>query len=254
MELIDQGEKETPETYLKHVWEVFERNHMDDLRTLTLIHTIEHLKENSTTSLYRSQKYKIPLNQHIAGDLFHFLEREDSQGGNVIRSILGRFCEIQAIQRGPISEFSFEAIFRRSQGKALDDIDMQEGIPGHITNVMSNKEILSTPLKLGPLPMEEALREDVRAELLEVDERNPPQGGRASLVSEFDCKIKLEDEAEDAPSRADLPLPPSRVRDVITEMQKVRENRDRFKIDGGASGSAAQISCCIFTLHNTAGS
>jgi len=252
IELIDQGEKDIPAAYLKHVWDVFERNHGDDLRVFATIHTSEHLKENQTTALYRSRKYKIPINMHITGDLFHFLEREDTNGGNIIRDILARFCDVEALQRGPISPFSFEAIYRRSQGRELDDVDMQEGIPGHTTGVMSNREILATPLKLGPLPMEEGLREDVRAELAEEDERNPPKGGRAPLAVEFDQKIKME-EVDDMPSRADLPLPPSRVRDVVMEMQKVKENRDRFKIEGRTGGVGPQISCCMFTLHNTLG-
>jgi transcription initiation factor TFIID subunit 5 len=252
MELIDQGEKEIPAAYLKHVWEVFERNHLDDLRVFSIIHTIEHLKENQTTSIYRANKYKIALNIHITGDLFHFLEREDTNGGNIIRVILSKFCNIEALQRGPISPFSFEAIYRQSQGKELEDVDMQEGIPGHTTGGLLNKEILAMPLKLGPLPMEEALREDVRAELAEEDERHPPRGGKAPLAAEFDQKIKME-EVDDAPSRADLPLPPSRVRDVVMEMQKVKENRDRFKIEGRTGGIGSQISCCMFTLHNTLG-
>ncbi|GJD03721.1 WD repeat domain-containing protein [Colletotrichum higginsianum] len=101
--------------------------------------------------------------------------------------------------------------------------------------------------------MEEDLREDVRAELQDEDALNPPPEGRSTLVEEFDRKIKREESA-DGPNRAELPLPPSRARDVVMEMQKVRENRDRFKIEGRTGGVGVAASACMFTFHNTLGS
>jgi transcription initiation factor TFIID subunit 5 len=100
--------------------------------------------------------------------------------------------------------------------------------------------------------MEPELREDVRAELEEEDHRHPPADGRPTLVEEFDERIKREESA-DAPSRADLPLPPSRARDVVMEMQKVRENRDRFQIEGRTGGIGIPVSACMFTVHNSLG-
>jgi len=35
------------------------------------------------------------------------------------------------------------------------------------------------------------------------------------------------------------------------EVQKIKENRDRFKIDGRTGGIGPQVSVCMFTLHNT---
>jgi transcription initiation factor TFIID subunit 5 len=231
----------------------FEKYHIDDLRTFSTITTDQQIKENRVTSLYKNNKYRIPLNQHVSGDLFHFLEREDQQGGACIRFILQTYCKLETSARGPITPYSFEAISRRTEGRELEDIDAQEGIPG-INIGLSNRDVLdnSSPLKLGPLPMEDGLREDVRSELLEEDQRRPPRPGQVSLTEEFDQKIKRE-ETDDTPSRADLPLPPSRARDVLMEMQKVRENRDRFKIEGRSGGIGPGVSCCMFTLHNTLG-
>lgn len=203
--------------------------------------------------LYRDNKYRIPLNQHAAGDLFNFLERETDQGGSVIRQLLVSYCQIDSAARGPITPFSFEAVYRRTKSAGIEEIDAKEGVPG-VNIGLSNKDILdpATPLKLGPLPMEPELREDVRAELEDEERRNPPPEGRSSLAEDFDQMIKREDSAE-APNRADLPLPPSRPRDVMLEMQKVREYRDRFKLDGRTGGTGTLVSACMFTFHNTLG-
>jgi len=205
------------------------------------------------TKLYRENKYRIPLNQHASGDLFNFLERESDQGGSVIRQLLATYCQIDSTARGPITPFSFEAVYRRSRNMEIESVDTNEGIPG-VNIGLSNKDVLdpTTPLKLGPLPMDADLRDDVRAELEDEERRNPPPPGKASLVDEFDQKIKREESA-DAPSRAELPLPPSRPRDIMLEMQKLRENRDRFKIDGATGGVGVPISACMFTFHNTLG-
>lgn len=253
MELIERGNVDIAKQFLEEVTPFFEKNHIDDLRAFRTISTPQHLKENSVTSLYKNNRYRIPLNQHVSGDLFHFLEREDINGGACVRFVLQTYCQVDTSSRGPITPYSFEAISRRAEGRELEDIDAQEGIPG-VNIGLSNKDVLdnTSPLKLGPLPMEEGLRDDVRAELLEEDQRRPPKPGQTALVDEFDQRIKRE-ETDDAPARADLPLPPSRARDVLMEMQKVRENRDRFKIDGRTGGIGPGVSCCMFTLHNTLG-
>lgn len=205
------------------------------------------------TKLYRENKYRIPLNQHASGDLFNFLERESDQGGSVIRQLLASYCQVDSTARGPITPFSFEAVYRRSRNMEMEDVDTNEGIPG-VNIGLSNKDVLdpTAPLKLGPLPMDPDLRDDVRAELEDEERRNPPVPGRPTLLEEFDQRIKREESA-DAPNRADLPLPPSRPRDIMLEMQKVRENRDRFKIDGQTGGVGLPVSACMFTFHNTLG-
>ncbi|CAK7219949.1 Transcription initiation factor TFIID subunit 5 [Sporothrix curviconia] len=227
--MVEQNFSQEARAFLKDMWSDFENTHGDDLRTFETVQLPIHVTENRTTKIYRSTKYRIPLNRHVSGQLFGFLERQEDAGGSVITLLLQTYCQIDSTARGPIEPFSFEAIARRSQNADLDEADVQEGIPGVFTGV-SNRDILDThaSLKLGPLPMELELRDDVRAELEEQDQRQPPAAGVPSLVSEFDAKIKQE-EGADAPSRTDLPLPPSRARDVIMEMQKIRE-RPVFRV------------------------
>ncbi|KAK0727428.1 TAF5-like protein [Lasiosphaeria miniovina] len=254
IELINQGYNDEAKQLLGALKPQFEAAHKDTLDLLAKISLPQHLRENQTTRLYRENKYRIPLNQSLSGNLFHFLEREADSGGATVTYILQTYCHVDVSARGPIEPYSFEAILRRAQNLDLDEIDAQEGIPGVFTGV-SNKDILDAgaPLKLGPLPMEAELRDDVRAELEEEDQGRPPADGRPTLVEEFDRKIKREDSA-DVPARADLPLPASRARDVVMEMQKVRENRDRFQIEGRTGGVGVPVSACMFTFHNTLGS
>ncbi|KAK3939569.1 TAF5-like protein [Diplogelasinospora grovesii] len=254
LELVSQGYQDEAKNYLESLRSHFEDIHRDALGIFSTITLPQHMREHQTARLYRENKYRIPLNQSLSGNLFHFLEREADAGGSTITYILQTYCHIDVSGRGPIEPYSFEAIYRRARNIDLDEIDAQEGIPGVFTGV-SNRDVLdtSTPLKLGPLPMEQDLRDDVRAELEEEDQRHPPAEGRPTLVDEFDRKIKREDSA-DGPTRAELPLPPSRARDVVMEMQKVRENRDRFRIEGRTGGVGIPVSACMFTFHNTLGS
>ncbi|KAK4453677.1 hypothetical protein QBC34DRAFT_434444 [Podospora aff. communis PSN243] len=254
IELVTQGYTDEAKNLLSVLRPELENVHRESLDLFATITLPQHIKENPTTKRYKENKYRIPLNQALSGNLFHFLEREADAGGVVITYVLQTYCHVDVSARGPIEPYSFEAIYRRAQNIDIDEIDAQEGIPGVFTGV-SNKDLLdaSAPLKLGPLPMEPDLRDDVRAELEEEDQRHPPVEGRPSLVDEFDRKIKREESA-DAPARADLPLPPSRARDVVMEMQKVRENRDRFRIEGRTGGIGIPVSACMFTFHNTLGS
>lgn len=253
MELINQNYADEARGLLNSLKSLFEEGHADDLKVFFTITLPQQVRENDTTKLYRDNRFRIPLNQHVTGNLFHFLERENDNGGVVIAYILQTFCQIESTGRGPIEPFSFEAIYRRTQNVDLDEIDLHEGIPG-VSLGLTNRDMLdkNVPLRLGPLPMDEELREDVRAELADEDQRNPPVEGKPSLVDEFDQKIKREESA-DAPTRAELPLPPSRSRDVVMEMSKIRENRDRFRIEGHTGGVGAPVSACMFTFHNSLG-
>jgi transcription initiation factor TFIID subunit 5 len=253
LELVGQGYTEESKAFLKEIGPNFQPVHADDLKTFSTITLPQHVTDNSVTTLYKQNKYRIPLNQHATGDLFNFLERESEQGGSVIRQILVSYCQIDSTARGPVTPFSFEAVFRKSRTLELDDVDVNEGIAG-VNIGLSNKDVLdpAAPLTLGMLPMESDLQEDVRAELEDEERRNPPAQGKPTLLEEFDQKIKREDSA-DAPNRTDLPLPPSRPRDIMLEMSKLRENRDRFKIEGRTGGVGVPISACMFTFHNTLG-
>lgn len=254
LDLVESGYADDAKQLLQTLQPQFQSIHSDALKTLAMVSLPVHVKENDMTRKYRENKYRIPLNQFVTGNLFSFLERESENGGSVATFILQSHCLLESTARGPIEPYSFEAIYRKTQSLDLDEADASEGIAGVFTG-SNNKDALdaTAPLKLGPLPMEPELRDDVRAELEDEDQRQPPAPGRSSLVDEFEAKIKREDSA-DGPLRSELPLPPSRARDVVMEVQRIRENRDRFRIEGRTGGVGVPVSICMFTFHNTLGS
>lgn len=234
--------------------EMFSRDHQDDLRGLSPIRLPEHVQDNPVARTYRGSKYRISLHSMVYFNLLAFLESKEKQGGAVVLNILQNYCNIVIAQRETADPHSLAAKFNRNlQNQDLPAED--EGIPGHnpgSANTSHNAPAVLPKLKLGPLPMEPELLGDVQAELEEEDQKNPPREGQSSLVEEFDKHIKREP-SEDAPTRSDVPLPPSLARDVVMEVQKVKENRDRFKILGRTGGVAPGVSVIMFTFHNTHG-
>jgi transcription initiation factor TFIID subunit 5 len=229
----------------------FQAVHSDELKVFETIKLPQQVFDNSITKLYRENKYRLPLNDTIYYNLLTFLESHTKEGGAVIIYLLQTYCELRDTTRGPIDQYSFEAIINQSRSTESDDVDLQEGIPGAFTGV-SNKDIMDNNaiLKLGMMAMETDLVEDVRVELEKEDIKHPPEAGKSSLIDEFEQNIKRED-SMDAPSRNEIPLPPSRARDVLMEVQKIKENRDRFRIDGRSNGIGPGVSVCMFTFHNT---
>lgn len=130
-----------------------------------------------------------------------------------------------------------------------------EGILGHNPG---NSIITDDPtqgnnlvkLRLGRLPLDKDLEGDVRGDLEDMDISQPALPGQDSLVETLEMNIKQEPDDE-FPSRAELAYPPSTARDVAMEVQKIRENRDRFKIEARTGGIGPGISVCMFTFHNT---
>jgi transcription initiation factor TFIID subunit 5 len=234
----------------EYKWQ-FERIHSDELKVLETISLPQHVLENSITKLYRSNKYALPLNNHAYHNVITFLEQNGKIGGQTITRILSTYCVVKETTRGPVDQFSFEAIINRIHSSDNPDGDLQEGIPGGFTGV-SNQDLQHNNelLKLGPLTTEVDLASDVRAELEDEDTRNPPEANQLSLVEAFDEKIKREESA-DVVTRVEIPYPPSRARDVAMEVQKMKEYRDRFKIEGRTGGVGPAVSVCMFTFHNT---
>ncbi|KAM3070427.1 Transcription initiation factor TFIID subunit 5 [Clarireedia jacksonii] len=251
IELIVNGFASDGQNFLNEFKGQFERVHADELRVFETISLPQQLSDNTITRLYRSNKYRLPLNTHVYYNLITHLESNNKAGGSVVIYLLQTYCEVRETQRGPIDQYSFEAIINQAHNVEADESDLQEGIPGAFTGI-TNKDIAdnNAVLKLGMMPMEPELALDVRAELEDEDSRHPPEPGRLSLVDEFDQNIKREESA-DAPNRNEIPLPPSRARDVVMEVQKIKENRDRFRIDSRTGGIGPQVSVCMFTFHNT---
>lgn len=233
--------------------QIFQNEHEDDLRKLRPIGLPEHLLDSQIAKIYYGSKYRVTLSQVAFFNLVHFLESKEREGGAVIIGILQNRLNVVTVEHAANDQSSLAKLLDRARYGEEHPME-DEGIPGHNpgsanTDRNAGSNVL-TKLKLGPLPMEPELLGDVRLELAEEDARIPPANGRISLSENFEQQIKRE-ESEDAPNRSDVPLPPSLARDVSMEVQKVRENRDRFKIESKTGGVFPSVSVVMFTFHNT---
>ncbi|KAI1475319.1 transcription initiation factor TFIID subunit 5 [Daldinia eschscholtzii] len=257
LRLVSQASYSHAQELMEQIRGRFEKTHPDELKSLSTITLSMHVRENAFAKAYLENQYVIPISKSLTGHLFHFLERDLEQCGAVVLDIIQQHCRVDSVDRGPIEPFSFEAIYRRARHQELDEVDVQEGIPGISSRSgLANRNILDNTavLKLGPLPIDPDLRSDVVAELEEEDRLRPPREGLPTLVEEFNSMHPIKRESGDSPQRTDIPYPPSRARDVVMEMQKVRENRDRFRIEGRTGGVGPGVSVCMFTFHNHLGS
>lgn len=232
---------------------LFLPEHTDDIRALQSISLPEHVQENHIAKLYLENKYRITLSNPAFSNLMQFLESKRREGGTVMSALLSSYCNVVTKDRASDDRFSFGAVL--AQGKdSVNAPAEDEGIPGHQPGSAytgDNPAVAGAlpRLKLGKLPLEPVLEGDVRGELEDQDLKEPPPHGRNTLVQHFEHMIKKEEDLE-APSRSEIPYPPSIARDVAMEVQAVKENRDRFKIEGRSGGVAPGVSVCMFTFHN----
>ena len=231
----------------------FEKEHESDLRALEPISLPEHVLTNDIAKIYRGSKYRVTMSSTAFYILCQFLESREKEGGTVLLSIISTYLNVVTVERAADDQHGLAKLVERA--RTVEDFPAEdEGIPGHnpgSANLDRNAgSTVLTRLKLGPLPMEPDLMNDVRAELESEDVVNPPVDGQSSLTQHFEQHIKRE-ESEDAPNRTDIPLPQSLARDVVMEVQKVKENRDRFKIEGRTGGVGPAVSITMFTFQNS---
>ncbi|KAJ5179119.1 hypothetical protein N7492_002329 [Penicillium capsulatum] len=237
--MVTSGYQQEAKQFFDSNKNMFLPEHTDDIRVFESISLPEHVQANPVANKYRNNKWRIILSNPAYTNLLQFLESKEKEGGSVMNAILSSYCVIKTVDRSADDRFSFAAMLGQiGAGETFPTED--EGIPGHHPGSAytgDNPAMAGTlpRLRLGKLPMEQTLEEDVRAELGEEDIKAPPVAGRNTLVQEFDQMIKKEDDDE-APSRAEIPFPPSTARDVAMEVTKVKENRDRYRIEGRTGG------------------
>jgi len=231
----------------------FEEEHENEIRALEPITLPEHVLENPNSKIYRGNKYRVTLSQTAFNNLVQFLESKGKEGGGVLVGVIQTFLGVNTVERAADDPRGLSILLNRARSNENYPAE-DEGIPGHNpgsanTDRAGGATVL-TKLKLGPMPMESDLMSDVRAELEEQDVKQPPQEGHSSLIDLFEQRIKRE-ESEDAPTRNEILLPPSTARDIAMEVQKVKDDRDRYKIEGRTGGVGPGVSVSMFTFHNT---
>jgi transcription initiation factor TFIID subunit 5 len=255
LELVKQFYPKDAGRFFQKFADDFRKEHEYDLRGLEHITLPEHSDQDKIAKIYRDNKYRLALSSAAYVYFMQFLESLPQQGYKLFIAIVENNMDLRQTDRGADDRFSFASVIQRG----LDGQDMpaeDEGIPGHRPgNAVSSTDPSVgnnlANLKLGKLPMEKDAEEDVRAELDELDLKCPPVPGQPSLVQTHDLvNIKQEDEDE-GPSRSEIPFPPSTARDVAMEVQKIRENRDRLKIETRTGGIGPGLSVVMYTFHNT---
>ncbi|KAI5361453.1 Putative TFIID subunit TAF5, NTD2 domain, WD40/YVTN repeat-like-containing domain superfamily [Septoria linicola] len=229
----------------------FEREHVEDVRNLSRLNEPEHAQENSTAQLYRDNRYRLTLSNMAFQTLMMHLESKENEGGKIVTHIISQNMDIRVVDRAAAgSERSLAKMLASRDGQ--EDVPAEdEGIPGHnpgSANLDPKAPAVLSKLSLGPLPMEDALMEDLKAELQEHDSSHPPGPGQNSMIDELEERIKVE---PDDTVPTGIPFPPSTARDVLVEVNKVKENRDRFRIEGKTGGVGPGLSVTMFTFHNT---
>ena len=253
LKLVANDSLRDSRAYFATFKESFEAEHPDDLRALEPISLLEHLENNETAKIYRNNKYRLRMSDMAFNTLILFLESKEKEGGRLLIALLNEHIHVATFERSADNEQGIAKLLNRA--KANEDFPAEdEGIPGHNPGSANTEQAAGsnvlTRLKLGPLPVEPDLMADARGDLEDEDSKNPPAEGQQSLVQHFEQQIKRE-ESEDAPTRTEIPLPASTARDVAMEVQKVKENRDRFKIEGRTGGVGPGVSVVMFTFHNT---
>lgn len=229
----------------------FEHDRDHDLRELSLVKNPNHIDESDTARVYWTNKYRVTMVESTHFTLLSFLESRDRSGGTVVITIMSTHMNILTVNRVSAADRSFGAMLAR-QGAHPTLPEEDEGIPGHnpgSANTDLNAPSVLTRVLLGRMPMDDERAEDVRGELEDIDIAEPPGPGETSLVEEFEQKIKREN-SEDGPGHV-VPYPKAAARDIITDVEKVRAYRDRFKLVARSNGVGPGISVCMFTLHNT---
>lgn len=234
--------------------EDFKKEHEYDMRGLEHITLPEH-GEDKIVKLYRDNKYRLSLSSSAFIYFMQFLESLPQAGYKLFIGIVEQNLDLRQVERAADDRFSFASVIQRG----VDGQDMpaeDEGIPGHrpgnaVSSTDPNVGTNLATLKLGKLPMEKDAEEDVRAELKDLDDKAPPRPGEPTLVQTHELvNIKQEDEDE-GPNRSEIPFPVSTARDVAMEVQKIRENRDRLKIESRTGGIGPGVSVVMYTFHNT---
>jgi transcription initiation factor TFIID subunit 5 len=231
---------------------LFEPSYGEELQRLATIRLSEHIDTNDVAQIYLRAKYRITLSATPYYSLLAYLQSKHTEGGAFVLKILINRCTFNVVKRDPIDPRSLAGLLSRS-GQDQEMPVEEEGIPGYHSSLINDNEGTTEGnalLRLGGLPMEPELMADVQAELEEEDAKAPPAEGQHTFAEEWERYIKREP-SDDAPPRLEIPLPPSLARDVAMEVQKVKQHRNRFKIQKLPNDAWPGTSVVMYTFHNT---
>ncbi|RPA86615.1 WD40 repeat-like protein [Ascobolus immersus RN42] len=235
----------------KNFFELHSQEHMSihghDIQALQSVTLPAHIEENELcqTFLKKGNKYRINLTKAAKDLLLFWIEDNEAIGGSVINKVVNEHVTLNVIQG-------------KSTNIEITDVGDNEGIIGHISGSSDLAISNTVRLKLGALPMDKEyiaeIEDELRAEdMKQRDDTRMEDLGvttQPSLLDEFQQRIKREEsESEDAPMRDDVPLPPYTGLDIAREVQMVKDNRAKFKLEGVPTPALPSIA--MYTFHHT---
>lgn len=254
LNLVEQFYLKEARGFWNKYHEQFRAKHDYDLKRLEHNLLPEHQEESTIAKTYKDNKYRLPM---VHGAFNYFMQWLESLPANFFKlfiAIIEQNMDIRQVARASDNKYAIETILERSE-RQEDEITEDEGIPGHkpgnaISSTDPKMGNTLTLLKLGKRPMEKELEEDVRGDLGDLDAQIGPNGIPSLVDTHEQVNIKQE-EGETGLFEGEIPYPESTARDVAMEVQKIRENRDRLRLDGRTGGVGPGLSCVIYTFHNT---
>lgn len=253
--LVEKTNSASAVRFWQRFVEPFRSEHKHDIQLLESTTLPEHLQDDGEAKRYLTNKYRINFSNPANMYFLTFLESLPKDHYGLLIKVLENNIDLRVVDRAADDRYSFASVILRAQ----DDTDLppdDEGIPGHksgnaIITDQTNVGNTLASLKLGKLQMDKETEEDVRADLGELDAKIPPSAGQSSLVETHE-KINIkQEEDEDGPTRTEIPFPTSTSRDVHMEVTKIRESRDRLKVEGRTGGIGPGVSVCMYTFHNS---
>ncbi|KAI9893625.1 MAG: Transcription initiation factor TFIID subunit 5 [Vezdaea aestivalis] len=248
--LVEEMQDKERLQFYKDFHEMFLAAHDGELRTLISIVLPEHVQANSMTKQYIQHKYRLTLTSIVTSILLQFLESKEQEGGSVILGIIVDHIAIKVKASNGAEPGTLAAMMNPSFDEDL--LGDEEGIPG-LAKADGGPGNLLAKLRLGRPRRDDDFYLDVRGDLADLDALYPPKRneGQTSMLAEYEDMIKKEDEpGMERATAEDVPLPPSCARDVAMEVQRVKENRDRFVIEK-TKNVWSPTSVAMYTFHNT---
>ncbi|KAF2858536.1 WD40 repeat-like protein [Piedraia hortae CBS 480.64] len=228
----------------------------DYLIQLQSINEKEHLKQNELAQRFLNDRYRVYLSTLTYGSMINFMETKSTEGGSVLLQVMQDHIDIQHMPSLLGGTRSLQKMMDEEHGE-FERPPPDEGLPDHrpggihgASRHLPDVNAKEYNVRLGQLPMDAEYIEDVKDDLRSLDVRNPPGPGKQSLVEYYEQGIKQEPSDDPVPAGS-IPFPPKTARDVMMEVQRVRENRDRFRIEGKTGGVGPGVSVTMFTFHNT---
>ncbi|CAO3624941.1 unnamed protein product [Cunninghamella blakesleeana] len=207
--------------------------HTPDLRRLESIKEPQHVRENELAQIYRNNKYNLRMSS-VPFELFlNYLQ--DNRFMLLLR-IVNQYINIQVVHG---------KLLKSAGGLELDDVI---GITGHQSQHL---EVFNQqPVQLGQPPMDQTIKEGIEMVLKDEEQENKDENGENienptnSLLDLF--KKVTQESIINGPPVNEIPLPPVRGTDILTEVNKLKDIEKSLHL-----GPDSLPSICSYTFHNT---